>query len=75
MLPFFQRYDHTNYARWGAVYIAEMNQLPQEVQTEFEQGNFVVKRSNQKFNQVDPDHSQEWLNGIGEKRRRYYRYH
>lgn len=34
---------------------------------EFQQGNFVVKRSCQKFNQVDPDQSQEWLNGIGKK--------
>jgi len=27
-----------------------------------------VKRTNQRFNQVDPDQSQEWLNGIGKKR-------
>ena len=24
MLPFFFRYDHPNYSRWGAIYIAEM---------------------------------------------------
>jgi hypothetical protein len=23
MLPWFFRYDHTNYARWGAVYLAD----------------------------------------------------
>ena len=27
----------------------------------------VVKGSDQRFNQVDPNHSQEWLNGTGEK--------
>ncbi|KAL9970877.1 hypothetical protein ACROYT_G023330 [Oculina patagonica] len=30
MLPFFHRYDHTNYARWGPVYLAQMKQLPEE---------------------------------------------
>ncbi|KAG1647324.1 Down syndrome cell adhesion molecule-like protein 1 [Nymphon striatum] len=29
--------------------------------------NFVVKGSNQTFNQVSPDHSLEWLNGVGKK--------
>lgn len=67
MLPFFVYYDYTNYARWGAVYMAEMHQLPDPVLQEFQQGNFVVKRGQQKFNQVDPDMSQEWLNAIGKK--------
>ncbi len=67
MLPLFMRYDHTNYARWGTIYLNEMHQLPAEVQQEFDSGNFVVKRSSLKFNQVDPDQSQEWLNGIGKK--------
>ena len=63
MLHYFHRYDHTNYAKWGTVYLAEMNQLPQEVEDEFRAGNFVVKASQLSFNQVDPDHVQEWLNG------------
>ena len=67
MLPFFFRYDHTHYARWGTIYLAEMNCLPPEVLQEFQAGNFVVKESGRKFNQVSPDHSQEWLNGTGKK--------
>ena len=67
MLPFFMRYDHIKYARWGAIYIAEMQQLPAGVEAEFQLGNFVVKRSAQRFSQVDPDQSQEWLNGTGKK--------
>ena len=51
MLPFFHRYDHTNYARWGDVYLAQMKQLPVEVQIEFDKDNWVVK--------VDPDQAQE----------------
>lgn len=67
MLPWFFRYDHTNYARWGSVYLADCHQLPSEVLEEFKQGNFVVKRSLGTFNQVDPDQSQEWLNATGKK--------
>lgn len=59
MLPFFFRYDHTHYARWGTIYLSEMNCLPPEVLQEFQAGNFVVKESSRKFNQVSPDHSHE----------------
>ncbi|KAL2094651.1 hypothetical protein ACEWY4_009370 [Coilia grayii] len=67
MLPYFHRYDHTNYARWGPVYLAQMKQLPAEVQDEFDSGNWVVKGSSRRFNQVDPDQAQEWMNGVGKK--------
>ena len=39
--------------------------LPDEILELFRQGHFVVKRSRRKFNQVDPDQAQEWLNGTG----------
>ena len=45
MLPYFMRYNHTNYARWGTVYLNEMYQLPPEVKKEFDAGNFVIKRT------------------------------
>ena len=67
MLPFFFRYDHVNYARWGTVYLAEMAKLPPDILREFQQGNFVVKHANRRFNQVSPDHSTEWLNATGKK--------
>ena len=38
-----------------------MMQLPKPVLDEFQQGNFVVNRSQRKINQVDVDHGQEWL--------------
>ena len=34
--------------------LAQMRQLPAEVQTELDQGNWVVKGSPRRFNQVDP---------------------
>ena len=67
MLPWFFRYDHTNYARWGAVYLADATQLPAEILQECRAGNFVVKQFNARYNQVDPDQSQEWLNATGKK--------
>ena len=59
MLPYFHWYDCYNYGRWGLIYLAEIKQLPEEVLHKFQQENFVVKRSSQKFNRVDPDHIQE----------------
>ena len=44
-----------------------MKQLPAEVQDEFDNGNWVVKGSPRRFNQVDPDQGQEWLNGTGKR--------
>jgi hypothetical protein len=35
-----------------------MHQLPTEVLQEFQNGNFVVKRADCKFNEVDPEQSQ-----------------
>ncbi|KAL8600360.1 hypothetical protein ACOMHN_013575 [Nucella lapillus] len=67
MLTYFMRYNHTDYARWGTVYLNEMHQLPPEVKSEFDAGNFVVKRTPHSFNQVDPHQSQEWLNAVDKK--------
>ena len=67
MLPYLMWYDHYNYARWGFCYLAEMNQLPAGVLSEFEEGNFVVKPAAHKFNKVHPDQAQEWINGTGKK--------
>ena len=62
MIPYFFLYDHQNYARWSVVYLAQMMQLPMQIKEEFMKGDFVVKCSELKFTQVDPDHAQEWLN-------------
>ena len=57
MLPYFHRFGHTNYAKWGAVYIAQMHMLPPDMSEEFQQGNFVVRIGKSTFNQVDSDQS------------------
>ena len=48
MLPYFHAYDHTNYARWATVYLADMQLLPEtapDVFQKFKPGNFPVKGS------------------------------
>ena len=65
MLPWLTIYDHTNYARWGPVYLADMKLLEvtaPEVYAEFMQGNFVVKSTKRRFNQVPADQATEWIN-------------
>ena len=62
MIPFYFQYDHQNYARWSIIYLAQMIQIPEQIREEFMKGYFVVKCSELKFTQVDPDHAQEWLN-------------
>lgn len=61
------RYNHTQYAKWGTVYLGEICQIPEVVRVEFERDKFVVKRTEWGFNQVDPDQSQEWMNGTDKK--------
>ena len=65
LLPLFQCYDHTNYALWGGVYLAEMYLLHQEAKDDFYHGNLGVKGSIQ---QINPGHSQQWLNCTAKKR-------
>ena len=58
-------YDHTNYSRWGMIYIIDMLQLETSapgVYHEFTEGNFVVKESNGSFNQISPDQALEHIN-------------
>ena len=67
MLPYFHRFGHTNYVKYGPIYYAQMLMLPPAVEQEFRNGNFVVKIGESKFNPVAPNQSLEWLNGIGKR--------
>ena len=65
ILPWLVMYDHNNYSRWGPVYLTEMRSLEKtapEIYREFQAGNFVIKRSQNLFNQVPPDQATEWIN-------------
>ena len=65
MLSWMMIYDHTNYSRWGVVYLLDVLQLPEscpDVWNEFKAGNFVVKESQGSFNQISPDLALEHIN-------------
>ena len=58
-------YDHTNYARWGTVYLADIKALEYaapEVFKEFIEGHFVVRLKEKAFNGVPVDQATEWIN-------------
>ena len=52
ILPWLTIYDHTNYAQWGYVYLADMKLLEMTapaVYAEFMPGIVVVKRTKRRF--------------------------
>ena len=58
-------YYHTDYSRWGLVYLIDMLQLEQTapaVYEEFCAGNFVIKESAGAFNQIATDLALEHIN-------------
>ncbi|KAH3856160.1 hypothetical protein DPMN_098741 [Dreissena polymorpha] len=58
MLPWFMMYDHTNYARWGPVYQADLKAseyAAPEVFKEFIEGHFAVRLKENAFNGVPVD--------------------
>ena len=67
MLPWFAAYGHTNYTRWGAVYLDEMRKLQTdapEVYRQFMAGNFVMRRSRGNFNKIAFDQALEYVNKV-----------
>ena len=67
MLPYFAAFDHSNYTRWGVIFLTDMKILPQtapEVQQAFESGDFVRKETASTFNQIPDDQALEHVKKI-----------
>lgn len=65
MLPWFFVYDHTNYSRWGCIYLSDMKNLEDMAPTvykEYMEGQFVVKRLSGDFNKISVDQAVEHVN-------------
>ena len=65
MMPLMMAYDHTNYSRWGLVYLIDMLQLEQTTPAMYEEfcaRNFVIKESAGAFNQIATDLALEHIN-------------
>ena len=55
IVPFFYAFDHTKYARWVPVYLADMHRLHKTALAVYEQlavGTYQVKGFKGRFNQV-----------------------
>ena len=53
MQPYFAAFNHSNYTRWGIIFLADMKMLLQtalEVQQAFERSDFVIKATASTFN-------------------------
>ncbi|KAI0222519.1 hypothetical protein LSAT2_026222 [Lamellibrachia satsuma] len=64
MLSWYTIYDHTIYARWGPVHLADtklIEKTASEVHAAFIDGNFVVKRTKRCFSPVAADQATEWM--------------
>lgn len=64
LLPWLVTYDHTNYSRWGPVYLKSLQVTVSDVYKELQVVSFVIKRSCNFFNEVPPDQPTEWINKL-----------
>ena len=63
--PWLFALDHTNYARWLPVHIADMINLSSthpEVYNEFKKGNFAVQKTSKAFSAMSVDQCHEQMN-------------
>ena len=67
MLPWFALYDHSDYARWGPVYLVDMKQLEStapDVHREFMTGQFSITNISRKLCEVATYQAQEHINKV-----------
>ena len=55
MLPYFFITNRTNYSRWMPVYILDMLELPAEIKSAFEKGEFSIRQTSGSFNGIWSD--------------------
>jgi hypothetical protein len=55
MLPYFFITNRTNYSRWMPVYILDMLELPAEIKSAFDKGEFSITQISGSFNGIWSD--------------------
>jgi hypothetical protein len=53
MLPYFFITNPTNYSKWMPVYILDMLELPAEIKSAFEKGEFSIRQTSGSFNGIE----------------------
>jgi hypothetical protein len=59
MLPYIVITNHTNYSRWISVYILDMLELPTEIKSAFEKGEFSIRQTCGNFKGIWSDKGTE----------------
>ena len=62
LCPLFFALDHVNYARWVPIHIRDMKSLPESIQSEFQNGHWVVTKTNRVFSSIPIDQAHEQEN-------------
>ena len=55
MLPYIFITNRRNYSRWMSVYILDMLELPAEIKSAFEKGEFSIRQTSSSFNDIWSD--------------------
>ncbi|MES9879249.1 MAG: hypothetical protein ABW185_00005 [Sedimenticola sp.] len=55
MIPYYFAANRSNYSRWTPLYLLDMAQLPPEIKTAFQEGQFTVRRRAGRFNGIWSD--------------------
>ena len=68
LAPWFFSLDHTSYASWVPVHIRDMSSLRKmhpKVPAEFQNGNFIVRKTSRVFSSMEIDQVHEQKNAAG----------
>ena len=55
MLPWLAAHNHSNYLRWGCIFLCDMHRLPASVADEFVKGHFTLKKTERIFSAIRMD--------------------
>jgi len=62
LVPIFFALDHQNYARWIPIFIQDLERLPTDIQKEFVEGRWTIKKSSRLFSNIPMDQAHEQPN-------------
>ena len=62
MLPWLAALNHSNYLRWGCIFLCHLHRLPASVADEFVKGHFTIKNTELHFPAIGIDQAHKQNN-------------
>ena len=62
MLPWLAALNHSNYLRWGCIFLCDMHSLAASDADEFVEGHFTIKKTERIFSAIGIDQAHEQNN-------------